>query len=218
MRDRGETRSFLAIGLMAALGFGCRASVKGSAKINASEAQVDEDRKWEVPEAPSPAPEAPPTGAAQPAPRIASAVTAAPTPPSGVHFLGVAHDLSLSSGAPRAAVCRCLAVAYGPPSDAKFTWQGGAPVGDSETIAIAITTDGVACSAGLPPARLSISAVEREGTDIVLVLETLREGRPIMRGALAAWPGPNGFIAVRTRHDTHYPSASGPEPCRIALK
>jgi hypothetical protein len=130
----------------------------------------------------------------------------------------VARDLSLASGAPRTAVCRCLAVVYGAPNDPKFTWQAGGPPGAAETIAIAISTDGVACQAGLPPARLSIAAVEREGTDIVLVVENLSEGRPIMRGALAVWPGPNGAIVVRTRGDKPYPSASGPEPCRIAMK
>jgi len=223
MRDRGGTRLLAAIGLVALGSSACRASVKGSANVNASEVQVDEDRKWEVAEPASPAAEAPPASAPQAPPRVASAVTtappaAAPAGPAGVHFLGVTHDLSLSSGAPRAAVCRCLAVAYGAPNDAKFTWQAGAPPNDSDAIAIAISTDGVACSQGLPPARLSIAAIEREGTDIVLVVENLREGRPIMRGALAVWPGPNGAIVVRTRGDKAYPAASGPEPCRVALK
>ena len=218
MRDRGGTRPLLAIGLIAMGSSACRASVKGSAQVNAAEAQVDEDRKWEVPEPTSAAPESPPAAAPQAAPRVASAVTPAPTAPSGVHFIGVARDLSLSSGAPRAAVCRCLAVAYGAPNDAKFAWEAGPPPADNDTLAIAITTDSVACPGGLPPARLSISAVEREGTDIVLVVENLREGRPIMRGALAAWSGPNGAIVVRTRGGPPYPSASGPEPCRIALK
>jgi hypothetical protein len=143
-------------------------------------------------------------------------VTAAPT--GGVPFFGVVHDLSMSSAAPRVAACRCLAVAYGPPSDAKFTWQAGAPLGDPDAIAIAISADGVACPSGAPPVRASIAALEREGTDIVLIVESVGEGRPIMRGALAAPPGPNGAIVVRTRRDTPYPAASGTEPCRITLK
>jgi len=196
----------------------CRASVNATAKVNGSEAQVDEDHKWEVPEAPTPAEEAPPTTAPKPAPRVASAVAATPTPSSGVAFLGVAHDLSLASAAPRAPTCRCLAVAYGPPNDAKFAWQAGAPAGDGDTIAIAITTDGVACAGGLPAARASIAAVEREGTDIVLVVENVGVGRPIMRGALAPWPGPNGAIVVRKRHDTAYPAADGAGSCRITIK
>jgi hypothetical protein len=194
----------------------CRASVKAGAKVNDSEAQVEEDRKWEIPEPASPSQETP-AGTPQPAPRVASAVTA-PTPTGGVPFFGVARDLSMSSAATREAACRCLAVAYGPPSDAKFTWQAGAPAGAHDAIAIAISADGVGCPSGAPPVRASIAALEREGTDIVLVLENVGEGRPIMRGALTASPGPNGAILVRTRRDTPYPAASGTGPCRIALR
>jgi hypothetical protein len=217
MRDSGAARLLVAT---CAVGLGlsaCRASVKAGAKVNDSEAQVDVDRKWEIPEAAS-APQDGTAPAPAPAPRVAAAVTAAPAPSGGVPFLGVVHDLSMSSAAPRAAVCRCLAVAYGPPSDAKFTWQTGTPMGDHETLAIAISTDGVACPSGSPPLRASISALERDGADIVLVVENVGEGRPIMRGALAASPGPNGAIVVRTRRDTPYPAASGTEPCRIPLK
>jgi hypothetical protein len=217
MRDRGGTRPLLAMGLIALAVSACRASVKGSASVNAAEAQVEDDRKWEVPEPSASPSDTPPEPTPKPAPRVAAAVTAAPAPP-GVQFLGVVHDLSLSPAASRPAVCRCLSVVHGAPSDPKFTWQAGAPAGDHETIAIAIATDGVACPSGSPPVRASISAIEREGTDIVLVLENIGEGRPIMRGALTAWSGPNGAIVVRTRRDTPYPAANGPEPCRIALK
>ena len=126
--------------------------------------------------------------------------------------------LSLAPGAPRTEVCRCLAVAYGAPSDGKFVWQAGTPATDHDTIAIAIAADGVSCASGAPLGRASISAIEREGTDIVVVVENVGLGRPIMRGALTPSPGPNGAIVVRTRHDTPYPAASGPGPCRIALK
>ena len=217
MRDSGGARSLVAACGAALLGLAaCRASVKAGAKVNDSEARVEDDRKWEISEAASPPQETP--AGAQPVPRVASAVTAASTPTGGVPFFGVVHDLSMSSAAPRVAACRCLAVAYGPPSDAKFTWQAGAPLGDHDAIAIAISADGVACPSGAPPLRVSIAALEREGTDIVLILESVGEGRPIMRGALAASPGPNGAIVVRTRRDTPYPAASGTEPCRIALK
>jgi hypothetical protein len=201
------------------LGFGaaaCRSQLKAKASLNTAEAEAQDDRKWETPEPPS-APSDAPATPAKSAPRVAAAV--APVAPSGgVPFLGVVHDLSLAPGAPRAEVCRCLAVAFGAPSDGKFRWQAGPPTTDHDTIAIAIATDGVSCSSGAPPVRASISAVEREGADIVVVVENVREGRPIMRGVLAAPPGANGAITVRTRHDTPYPAASGTGPCRIALK
>jgi hypothetical protein len=192
----------------------CRAQVKAKATVNTGEAGAQDDHKWEVPEAAS----APSTAPAKPAARVAAAV--APVAPSGgsVPFLGVVHDLSLAPGAARTATCRCLAVAYGAPSDGKFVWQAGAPVIDQDTLAIAIASDGVSCPSGPPPARASISAVAHEGADIVVVVENVREGRPIMRGALVAAPGPNGSIVVRSRHDTPYPSASGAGGCRIALK
>jgi hypothetical protein len=217
--DPGVAHPFVATCVLVVAASACHAQVKGSATASASETQVEDERKWEVAEAPSPPQDAPPPGAAaHAAPRVAAAVATAPAPVSNVGFLGVVHDLSLSSSAPRSPVCRCLALAYGPPSDAKFSWQAGPLAGDHETVAIAIAVDGVACPSGPPPARMSIAAVEREGTDIVLVLETVGQGRPIMRGALAAWPGPNGAIVVRTRRDAHYPDASGTGPCRVALK
>ncbi len=216
MREGGGTRALLAMGL-AVGAFACRASVKGTATVNASEVQVDDDRKWEIAEPPS-APQAAQAATAPTTPPRVAAAVVAEAASEGVPFLGVAHDLSLSSGSPRGAVCRCLAVAYGAPSDAKFTWQAGPPAAGHDTIAIAIASDGVACPSGSPPVRASISAVEREGSDIVLVVENVGVGRPIMRGALALRPGPNGAIAVRTGRGTPYPAASGPEPCRLALK
>jgi hypothetical protein len=218
MRDRGGAGSLLAIGLIVLEVSACRASVKASANVNASEAHVDDERKWEVPEPPSSPQETAPTAAPTAAPRVAAAVSTAPTTTGGAQFLGVVHDLTLSSSAPRSAACRCLAVGFGPPSDAKFNWQAGAPPGDHDAIAIAIAVDGVACPSGVRPVRASIAAVEREGTDIILVVENVGAGRPIMRGALAAWPGPNGAIVVRTRHDQPYAAANGSGPCRIPLK
>ena len=218
MRDSGRTRLLVATCSVAMGVSACRAQVNASAKVNGSETQIGDDRKWEVSEPQNASQDGPPAAAPQPAPRVASAVASAPSSRGSVPFLGVVHDLSLSSSAPRSAACRCLALAFGPPSDAKFTWQAGPPAGDQDAIAIAIAVDGVACASGPPQARASISAVEHEGTDIVLVVENVGQGRPIMRGALTPSPGPNGAIVVRTRNNAPYPAASGPGPCRIALK
>jgi hypothetical protein len=192
--------------------------MKASANANAAGAEVEDERKWEVAEASTPVQEGTPA-APKPVPRVASAVaptqTAAPAP--GVQFLGVAHDLSLAPGAPRTTGCRCLALAYGPPSDGKFIWQA-APLGDHDSIAIAIAADSSACNSEKALPRPSISAIEHEGTDIVLVVENIGEGRPMMHGALAASPGPNGAIVVRTKNGTAYPAASGAGACRIPLR
>ena len=206
-----------AAGVVAAGLSACHAQVKAKADVNGAQAAVDDDRKWEVPEQATPAQEAPPAASK---PRVASAVAAAPAvaPSPGVQFLGVVHALSRAPGAPRTTGCRCLAVAYGPPNDGKFVWQGGAPLGDHDSVAIAIATEGAVCTSLSPLPRASISGIERDGSDIVLIVENLGEGRPTMRGALATSPGPNGAIVVRTKSGTPYPASAGAGPCRIPLR
>src|SRR5204862_4682246 len=107
------------------------------------------------------------TESTQPSPAPGTRPLVAPPPepaPHRTYFLGVVHDLSLSADAARTPTCRCLAVAYGSPTDAKFSWQGGAPQLEPGTMAVAIAADGIACSApGFAPRRASISGVERAG-------------------------------------------------------
>ena len=216
--SRGKGALIAAVGL-AMGGSACRASVKAKANVNTAE--VEDDRKWEVAEAPTPVSDTPPPPAAKPAPsapRVAAAVAMTPQASAATQFYGVTHDLTLATNAPRVATCRCLAVAYGPPSDAKFAWQAGTPAGDHDAVAIAITGDGVGCTEGGPSSRTSIAGVEQEGADIVLVVETVGEGRPVMRGAVAPYPGPNGAIAIKTRSGTAYPAASGAGGCRVPMR
>jgi hypothetical protein len=202
------SRWFVAV-LAAALA-GCQAHASASANMTAT--TQDDDRKYETPEPASPAP----AGGARP--------MVAPAPAAPVDrtiFLGVVHDLSLAPGAARTPACQCLAVAYGTPADPKFTWQGGPPRVDPGTMAVAIAADGVACSArGYAPARASISGVERSGDDIVLVVENVREGRPVMHGALVAAPGGKGSLVVRARGGAPYgaPPGGGHGPCRVAVQ
>jgi hypothetical protein len=198
----------------------CRASVKAKANVNSADAELEDDRRWETPEPATPPPQeaqpATPAGAVKEAPRVAAAVAAAPAPAPSAPFFGVTHDLSLSSAAAQTATCRCLAVGYGAPSDGKFSWQTGQPLGGRDVVAIAIRA--VSCGDNAEPPRVSIAGVEREGADIVLTVENVGEGGPIMRGVIAPYPGPNASIVVRTRHDTPYPAASGAGPCRIPMR
>jgi hypothetical protein len=188
----------------------CHAHAEASAKMTTT--PEDDDRKYEIPEAPSPAPK----GGARPM------VKPAPEPPADrTLFLGVVHDLSLAPGAVRTPACRCLAVGYGAPTDPKFSWQEGPPRFEPGTMAVAIAAEGVACDArGQAPARASISGVERSGDDIVLVIENVKEGRPVMRGALVAAPGGKGSLVVRARRGAPYgaPANGGPGPCRVAIE
>ena len=208
----------LSAGAVAAGLSACHAQVNATAKVTGAEAEAEDDRKWEVSEAPTP-PQEGPAAAPKPVPRVASAVSSTPAAAAapGTQFLGVVHDLSLSSGAPRTTGCRCLAVVYGPPTDGKFAWQAE-PLGAEDTIAIAIAADSSACNSAKAPPRTSISAIARDGTDIILVVENISEGRPMMHGALAASPGPNGAIVVRAKNGAPYPAANGAGACRIPLR
>jgi len=88
-------------------------------------------------------------------------------------------------------------------------------------MAVAIAADGVACAArGYAPLRASISAVELDGDDVVLVVENVRDGAPAMRGALVSPPSDKGALVVRARRGAPYgaPSAGGPGPCRLPLQ
>jgi hypothetical protein len=202
----------VALVALVALGEGCTAHAKASAEVNTSvEAN---DRKYEVPEQESPAPMG-----TRPPPAPAP-LAGAPPLVDRTFFLGVSHDLSLAPG-PRPAACRCLAVGYGSPTDPKFAWQEGPPKVEPGTMAVAIAADGVPCSSpGYSPLRASISAVERSGDDIVLVVENVRNGAPTVHGALVASPSGKSTLVVRARRGAPYgaPASGGPGPCRLALQ
>jgi hypothetical protein len=202
--DEGVLGRVACAGLLAIVG--CRAHASASAQMGAR-ADTDEDRKYEAPEPAQAAPVA--TRAPLPAPSA-----------ERTYFLGVVPDLSLAPGGARTAACRCLAIAYGSPNDAKFAWQAGPPRAEPGTMAVAIAADGVACSApGYAPLRASIAGVEREGDDIVLVVENVREGRPAMHGALIVAPSGKGSLVVRGRRGAPYgsPASGGQGPCRVPL-
>jgi hypothetical protein len=186
---------------------GCgSAQVHGQVSTSVTEG---DDRKYENPE-----PSTPPK---EPAP----VPVPVPVPEDHAHFLGVSHDLSLAGGVPRTATCQCLMVAVGAPNDPKFVWQGGPPKVDADTLAVAIASDGVACAvAGLAPLRASISGVEAHGNDVVLSVENVREGKPVMRGALVARPAPGSSIVVVGKKGTPYgtPPQGGAGGCRVAMK
>lgn len=209
--DRRAFLGITALGL-AGIGSGCHAHARASADVKTS-GDMEDDRKYEVSESSQPSPP----------PGTRPLVVPAPSepPPDRTYFLGVVHDLSLSSNAARTPACRCLAVGYGAPTDAKFAWQGAPPKLDSGTMAVAIAADGVACSSpGYAPRRASISGVERAGDDIVVIVENVREGRPVVHGALVGPPGGTGSLVIRARRGAPYgaPAAGGSGPCRVPLQ
>ncbi len=186
----------------------------GSAQVQGqvSTSVTEDDRKYETPEPTTPS-------AALAAPVSSAAPPAAPV--EQTHSLGVAHDLSLTAGMPRTATCQCVMVVVGAPNDPKFVWQGGPPKVAADTRAVAIASDGVACAvSGLAPLRASISGIEAHGSDVVLTVENVREGRPVMRGALVARPAPGSSLVVVGKKGAPYglPLQGGAGGCRIAMK
>jgi hypothetical protein len=135
-------------------------------------------------------------------------------------LVGVRPDLSLSTAAVPATRCPCLAVEVGSPSDAKFQWQAGAPAAGAGAIAVAVSARGVACPGGDPDEanrKPSISAIDIEGSDVVIEIEELPEGAPLASGALIPQPGPGGSIYIRGR-DSSVVYARSPDRARCKVR
>jgi hypothetical protein len=129
------------------------------------------------------------------------------TPPSSggtTGWVGVRHDLSINPKTAKTARCTCLAVEVGEATDAKFTWDTGTPSSAApDTLAIAISPRGVPCPGGdadETKRRASISAVDRNGSDVTVEIEELPEGRPIATGAIIKRPAAGGSVFVRGRN------------------
>jgi hypothetical protein len=116
-------------------------------------------------------------------------------------WFGVRHDLSMRPEAPRTAACGCLAVEVGMPGKQAFLWDGQVPTIGPDAVIVAVSARGVACAAEPDEGkrRASISAVDRDGEDVILEIEELPEGRPLALGAVIPKPGPNGALLVRPK-------------------
>jgi hypothetical protein len=212
-------RGFSWRGLAALVGWSagaCKGHVQAEARVAAS-TEAD-DRKWEITEPASAEPVMSPAASAVP---IAEGAPDSRSTETG--FFGVMHDLSLAPRAQRIPVCRCLAVAYGPVTDPQFAWVADRPKAAPGVAAVAIAADGVACDGPPPapdPSRASIAGVERDGVDVIVTIETISEGRPVMHGALIEPPGPGGSLLVRALGGAPYgaPLNGGPGPCRVVAR
>lgn len=116
-------------------------------------------------------------------------------------WFGVRHDLSMKAGAPRTPACGCLAVEVGMPGKQAFQWDGQVPTIGPDATVVAISASGVPCAAEADEGkrRASISAVDRDGDDVLIEIEDLPEGRPLALGAIVPKPGPNGALYVQPR-------------------
>jgi hypothetical protein len=133
---------------------------------------------------------------------------------------GVRHDLSLAPSAQRQARCSCLAVESGTASEGKFRWQNGAPTLSPNDTVVAISARGVECPGGPSDEsarRVSISAVDRDGNDVVVEVEELPEGRPLASGAIVPQPGPGGALFVRSKNGRlpYARPSAGQRACKV---
>lgn len=145
-------------------------------------------------------------------------------PPSGdaqttpLTWFGVRHDLTMATSAPRSAVCSCLAAEVGMPGKQAFVWDGSVPTIGSDALVVAVSARGVACAA-VPDEtkrRASISAVDRDGADVIVEIEELPEGRPLALGAIIPKPDPGGSVYVRGRSPKiPYAQAMQGQKCRV---
>lgn len=113
---------------------------------------------------------------------------------------GVRLDLSMASKAEPTARCTCVDVAVGQPDNPAFEFGGEKPALGVDQVIVALRTEGASCPAGTPDAtirRPSIRAVDRVGSDVIVVVEEAPAGRPIALGAVTSLPDPGGSIYLR---------------------
>lgn len=168
---RARAYSFVIFACCAVLG--CKASA--SASLNTS-GDIDGDGD-EAPDSESFAP----AGSAA-APDIA--------------LLGARHDLRYTGAA--TATCRCLATALGQANDAGISWRSHIPEVDPSTqLVIALSSEGLPCP-DAPKDSLGASywGYRIAGDDVVVVVESARDGRPVTSGAIIPKPTGNGRVLV----------------------
>jgi hypothetical protein len=127
-------------------------------------------------------------------------ITAAPaTQPTEMR---VRHDLMMAKDAPRQANCSCLSIAIAEsPADSRLMWMDASPKLESDVALVVMSDKGIACPGAAADGadRPSISGVERDGADVVIVVEHLPTGRPLASGAVIPKPGPGGSIYVKPK-------------------
>jgi hypothetical protein len=174
--------SVLVQGVLVGLAFcACHSSVPSDAKT-ASNADADQIKEFDRPlEAPAVKPEAP----------------ASDFKVEEYALLGARHDLTYSG--PKQATCQCLAVALSDKvSDPAFQWAMTAPRLEPTTQwVIAFSSNGVPCDAA-PQGTLGASyqGYSVEGSDVVVYVEALADGRPMTNGAIIPRPLGTGSVFI----------------------
>lgn len=140
--------------------------------------------------------------------------------PDSLALMGARHDLYLRSGQP--AVCTCLAVAAGLPSDSRFGWESVIPEIDPKTQrVIAFSSHGQECDDDGPsnPAQAAYRGYTKSGNDVIVMIEAASGGRPAISGAIIPRPTASGKLLIQSARASlpfgKAPGGSG--PCHIEL-
>jgi hypothetical protein len=136
----------------------------------------------------------------------------------GQSWFGVRHDLSMRPGTPRTLACGCLAAEVGMPGKQAFLWDGQVPTVGPDAVIVAISAHGVECPAEPDESkrRASISAVDRDGDDVVIEIEELPEGRPLALGAVIPKPGAGGAVYLQPKNKkVRFVPQGGANRCKI---
>jgi len=171
MCHASHVRTLLSIAVIAALVPACKASVNVQAKTGPEEPQDQE-----VPS------------------QAASREDTVKEGAAATDYFGVARGLTLKPGLP--AACSCVAAAVGYPGNDEFKWRGEPPKVADDGLVVAIGTDGIQCDKQGPGP--SIHAIDRDGDDVIVVLEDWQQARPQALGAIVPNPGANGHVYLRT--------------------
>lgn len=176
-------RALFAASAVALLAFGCQASVSASAnkRVKADSEEGPEGRDFDKPISAA-------ALAAKPPPAIALTDTA---------LLGARHDMSLVAEHANAA-CACVKVGLGSAQSAAFQWQSGVPhLNDDIQLAVALTSESMACS-GEPKGASGASywGYRISGNDVIVFLEGVRAGRPRTSAAIIPKPVGDGKVYV----------------------
>jgi hypothetical protein len=114
----------------------------------------------------------------------------------------VRHDIMMAKDAPHEANCSCLSIVVAQaPTDRRLMWSDAPPKLETDVEVVAISDKGITCPGLSAEAteRPSISGVERDGADVVIVIENLPQGRPMALGAVIPKPGPGGSVYVKPK-------------------
>ncbi len=112
-------------------------------------------------------------------------------------LLGARHDLKLGPGKGTAS-CSCLSVALGGSRSSGMLWSAAPPsIDDSSQLTIALSSDGVECQ-GEPKGSLGASywGYRISGSDVIVLVESARGGRPLTSGAVIPKPVGAGQVFV----------------------